>query len=225
MNDETGEKIIPYTFFDDVKTNRMIVQLSYEIVGQQQQIMDKFDFLVIAWTKRWRLKGLFDKNEMTKLQKQIDKSQSTREIEKKILNFKVVRDQTVKNSSEQHNYIVLIDNSDLYQKTIDKIDEWLQILGDSLKSIATKELRQIVEQTIKYNKDLNAEMGSIEQLKVLLKVISEIKDMSMDMEFRIVEVQEQFRVLKMYEYESDEDIQNEVDTPDEQLGRASGVRR
>jgi dynein heavy chain len=32
INDETGEKSIPYTFFDDIKTNRMIVQLSLEIV-------------------------------------------------------------------------------------------------------------------------------------------------------------------------------------------------
>jgi len=70
-----------------------------------------------------------------------------------------------------------------------------------LKAIASKQLRQIIDQTQKYNKDLNAEMNSIELLKILLKVISEIKDISMDMEFKIVEVQEQFRVLKMYEYE------------------------
>lgn len=33
-------------------------------------------------------------------------------------------------------------------------------------------------------------MGAIEQLKSLLNVITEIKNKSMDMEFRIVEVQE-----------------------------------
>jgi hypothetical protein len=33
-------------------------------------------------------------------------------------------------------------------------------------------------------------MQSIELLKILLKVISEIKDISMDMEFKIIEVQE-----------------------------------
>jgi len=46
---------------------------------------------------------------------------------------------------EQNNYIVLIDNTDLVQKTIDKIGEWLTILGESLKAIASKQLRQIVE--------------------------------------------------------------------------------
>jgi len=43
-------------------------------------------------------------------------------------------------------------------------------------------------------------MRGIEQLKQLLNVISEIKNKSMDMEFRIVEVQEQFRILSMYKY-------------------------
>jgi hypothetical protein len=50
-------------------------------------------------------------------------------------------------------------------------------------------------------------MQSIELLKILLKVISEIKDISMDMEFKIVEVQEQFRMLTMYEYEIEPEIQ------------------
>lgn len=46
---------------------------------------------------------------------------------------------------EQNNYIVLIDNSDLHHKTIEKINEWLAILGESLKAIASKQLRQIVD--------------------------------------------------------------------------------
>jgi len=43
-------------------------------------------------------------------------------------------------------------------------------------------------------------------------VISEIKNISMDMEFRIVEVQEQFRVLEMYEYELEEEVKNDNGT-------------
>jgi phenylalanyl-tRNA synthetase alpha subunit len=169
--------------------------------------MDKFGLLVGHWTNR---KGpiykLFDKQEMTKMQKQIDKNQSTKEIEKRIILIKNILQHHLKREKEQNNYIVLIDNSDLHHKTIDKINEWLAILGESLKAIASKQLRQIVEQTNKYNKDLNAEMNSIELLKILLRVISDIKDISMDMEFKIVEVQEQFRVLKMYDYEIEPEI-------------------
>ena len=45
-----------------------------------------------------------------------------------------------------------------------------------------------------------------------MNVITEIKNKSMDMEFRIIEVQEQFRVLKMYNYTVEEETQKEVET-------------
>ena len=43
-------------------------------------------------------------------------------------------------------------------------------------------------------------MGGMEILKILLNTITEIKDSSMEMEFRILEVQESYRLLKNYEY-------------------------
>jgi dynein heavy chain len=77
--------------------------------------------------------------------------------------------------------------------------------------MATSELRAIQKDTLEYDKSLKGEMGDIDQLKALLNVISEIKNKSMDMEFRILEVQEQFRVLKMYKFEINEETQKDVD--------------
>lgn len=84
-------------------------------------------------------------------------------------------------------------------------------MGNSLKALAAKELKSIKTDIENYEKALGGEMGAIEQLKSLLNIITEIKNKSMDMEFRIVEVQEQFRVLDMYEYEIEEDVRKEVD--------------
>lgn len=153
-----------------------------------------------------KIAKLFDKNEMTKLQKQIDKSQSTKMIESHILYYKGLRDFNTMSDNKQYNYLVLIDNTEVKDSVIKKIEEWLSILGESLMAIATKELKAIIDETQNYNKSLNGEMGAIEQLKTLLNVITEIKNKSMDMEFRIVEVQEQFRVLNMYNYEIEESM-------------------
>jgi len=68
-----------------------------------------------------------------------------------------------------------------------------------------------MRETVEYEKNLRGEMGAIEQLKALLNVISEIKNKSMDMEFRIDEVQEQYRVLKMYQYKIDEETTKNVE--------------
>lgn len=68
-----------------------------------------------------------------------------------------------------------------------------------------------MKDTQDYEKALKGEMGDIDQLKQLLNVISDIKNKSMDMELRILEVQEQFRVLSMYDFEIDEESQKDVE--------------
>jgi hypothetical protein len=100
----------------------------------------------------------------------------------------------------------LVDHSEVKKKSLSKVGEWLDTLGNSLKEIATKELNAIIRDTNEYDKQLKAEMGGIDSLKHLLNVISDIKNKSMDMEFRINEVQEQFRILKMYKFPVEEEL-------------------
>ena len=65
-----------------------------------------------------------------------------------------------------------------------------------------------------YEKHLKTEVHGIDGLKHVLNKISEIKNTSMDMEFRINEIVEQYRVLRMYgySYKVDAAIQQQVDT-------------
>ena len=74
---------------------------------------------------------------MSKLQKQIDKSQSTQEIEQKINTLQMSRSIMQQIQNEQQNYIVMINNSELALASISKVDEWLKILGESLNQIDT----------------------------------------------------------------------------------------
>lgn len=55
-------------------------------------------------------------------------------------------------------------------------------------------------------------MGGIESLKSLLHTIGDIKNMSMEMELRITEVIEQFRILEMYKYDVSEEDKKKVDS-------------
>jgi dynein heavy chain len=80
-----------------------------------------------------------------------------------------------------------------------------------LKEIASKELTFIIRDTLEYQRQLSPDIGNIESLKALLNIITEIKNKSMDMEFRINEVQENFRILKMYKFQVEKDLQDQVD--------------
>ena len=64
------------------------------------------------------------------------------------------------------------------------------MLGTILKDMATKELANIIWEIQDYNKSLEDDPGTIDILKKILNVITTIKDKSMEMEFRINDVQE-----------------------------------
>ena len=75
------------------------------------------------------------------------------------------------------------------------------MLGDTLIEMSTKDLNNIVKDINENEKHLKTEVHGIDGLKHVLNIISEIKDTSMDMELRINEAVEQFRVLRMQKYE------------------------
>jgi dynein heavy chain len=191
--------------------NKMISQLHFEIVQYRTQIFDRFEMLNTTWIKRGKFKDMFDKNKLSSITKQLEKMQSTQEIENIIGLFKQTKQNFIAGSNEQSNIIVTIDTSEVKQASIDMVDKWLEAFGEILKKMANTELRDIIRDTQDYEKALKGEMGDIEQLKALLNVISEIKNKSMDMEFRIIEVQEQFRVLRMHDFEIEEETQKDVD--------------
>jgi hypothetical protein len=74
MHEETGEKSIPYTFYEDVMVNPVIIQLNYDLVQARNQVREKFTLFSKGWTKKAQFRILFDKNDMQRLSKQIDKS-------------------------------------------------------------------------------------------------------------------------------------------------------
>ena len=92
-------------------------------------------------------------------------------------------------------FFIIIDNSAVINRNLEKFDDWLNLLGNGLKDLSNKELNAIIKETTDYERLLNQDPSNIEALKYLLNIISEIKNKSMEMEFRISDVQEQFRIL------------------------------
>jgi len=78
-------------------------------------------------------------------------------------------------------------------------------MGVILTTLAKNDLTSITKEIQKFDEDLQRDHTTIEEIKNLLEVIAKIRKTSMDMELRIGEAQEQFRVLKMYKYKVEEE--------------------
>lgn len=70
--------------------------------------------------------------------------------------------------------------------------------GNVLKALGMKELEGIKKEIDDYREQLLVQPKDIEDLKKLLNLIQEIKNMTMNMEFKMSDVTEKFRTLKMY---------------------------
>ena len=142
---DSSEQTIPFTFFDDVNHNPVITALNLEIVQQSQTIEDKFTLHAERFSEQ-RFKAIYDKNEMTKMQKAIEKSASVTTIERKIMGFKILKRVNIKSKSAMiQNFLVLVDYSDVLTNALEKVNEWLASLGKVLTEIAKKELSKVKE--------------------------------------------------------------------------------
>lgn len=70
--------------------------------------------------------------------------------------------------------------------------------ANGLKAWGKRELLQIKKEIDESREKLKHDPKEIDDLKKMLNIISEILNSSMVMEFRIADVTEKFRTLKMY---------------------------
>lgn len=190
VDKDTSEKSIKYTFYDELNQNPVICNLQMEIQTLNMQIQKKFDLQADGFFNQ-SFKMLYDKNELTKMQKQAEKSHSVTVIEKRLLILKKLKKQNIKQKPTHYqNSIVNVDYTDVYSNALDKVGEWWNVLGKILADIAKQTLSAIVKEIKTYQDLLQKPMDGIELIKALLNVIAEIKNTSMDMELKIVEAQE-----------------------------------
>lgn len=81
--------------------------------------------------------------------------------------------------------------------------EWVQAYGNILQRLAQRELELVQKEISTFTEQLSCETpDTLEKLKFVLGVVSQIMSMSMDQEARIVqEVQERYRTLSIHQYE------------------------
>ena len=208
---ETAELYIPFTFFDDINESPMITDISAKIVQAKEDILKKINNSGSNWKKQMEEIRLYDKNEMNKVQKNLDKNPNTTYIDKLLAYYTKIINEIANFPNKYPSYFIIINFQHVKESFTEKGREWLSMLGGKLKEIAVQNLNSITEEIEEYHKLLKISPGDNESLAALLANINKIQDMSMEMEFRITDVQEQFRILNMYNFSVDLELQKRSD--------------
>lgn len=129
---DSAELYIPYTFFDDVNESPIIADISCKIVQAKEDILKKINSSGDKWKKNMHERRLWDKNEMNKLIKQLDKNPSTAFIEKYIAFYKKSKRDIKILPHKSPSYFIVIDFAQVKNKYNAQVDEWLALLGKGL---------------------------------------------------------------------------------------------
>jgi dynein heavy chain, axonemal len=206
-NPETAELYIPFTFFDEVNESPIITDISAKIVQAREDILKKMNSSGQHWKRIMEDFRLYDKNEKSKVLKALDKNHSTSNIDKMLTLYKRIISEISNKPEKYPSYFVITNFKNVKESFIKTAYEWLDMLGKKLQETATKRLNEITEKIEEYHKLLRINPNDNESLATLLSNINKIQDMSMEMEFKITDVQEQFRILKMYEFKLEKEDQ------------------
>ena len=141
VDKDTSEKTIKYTFFDDVNHNPVVTQLSLELVSLTDMIMQKFTMYGERFHDK-SFKTIYDRQSLTKMARTFEKSGSVKDIESRIMRFKLFKRLNIKSKQPQvQNFLVLVDYQAVLSNAYAQVQLWLDALGKVLSDIAVRDLQ------------------------------------------------------------------------------------
>lgn len=145
-----------------------------------------------------RKKHLFDNKNKLAVEKMTDKNPMTTYLELKMSYYRAMIQEFEEIPVYRNAFFIQVNFAKVISKFKNEAHEWLEKHGKVLRTLGLRELQSIQQEISVFKEKLAEEPPRIEELKILLNTIAEIKDMTMMTEFRIFDVQERFRTLQMY---------------------------
>ena len=211
---ESGEEEIYFSFFRELDKHPLIANLIQETFSFTFHVNEKIGNNSKEWSQMYREQKLFDGVHKDKFDKNLEKTPTTKFIERELTNYENTKLSIVrmeKRCAERICYYLMIDNTDIIKSGLTKVQEFIDLLRKKLFDTGKKDLDSINKKMLDFEERLEQEPVNIETLKLLLKDIQLIKSSSMNMELSIAEVQDKFGTLKSHKYSIPKEDQDEVD--------------
>jgi len=198
-----------YTFYQDINANPVIFNIVAEINDIIHKCQERIRLLKNLWQDD-KYKKLWDQKSKSQIDKMSDKNYSTQQIETIMARFKHLIQEFEQQPPIKMADYVIVDYSKVINSFINQAKDWLDRHGNVLRAMGERDLNLIKAEIEAYRVKLEENPSKRETLKELLNVIAEIKNLTMNMEFRIADVQEKFRILKNYNQKVEPTIMEEA---------------
>ncbi|KAK2837261.1 hypothetical protein Q5P01_014473 [Channa striata] len=206
------DESVIFSFFSDVCQYTQINETARMVSNKIRGLLNSVDRHLNHW-KRYR--PLWEKDKTIVNEEFAARKPSCVMYDDKLQFFTRIKHEVM---LEPHfkNYHTLHLNLEPLARTVwETAESWISSLGSLFNKPAKEDLFNLRDEFMQLSTKLKQSPDSLENLKSVLGTISDIKDMSLDVEIRFTDIKERYRTLAMYKVEVGEDELELVATIDQ----------
>ncbi|XP_030593055.1 dynein heavy chain 10, axonemal isoform X2 [Archocentrus centrarchus] len=192
------DELVTISFYSDVWQLPQIKESSMTVSQNIQRLLRSVDQYLYHW-KDYQV--LWEKNKIIVNEKFAARKPSFVKYDDKLQSFTRIKQEVMLEPPFKNEHSIHL-NLELLAHTVGEIAEaWISSLGSLLNKPAKEDLFNLRDELTQLSKKLKQTPDTFDDLKSVLGTISAIRNMSLEVEMRFTNIQEQYRTLGMYKVE------------------------
>ncbi|XP_058491324.1 dynein axonemal heavy chain 10 [Solea solea] len=196
------DELVTFSFYSDVCQHPQVNESAMTVSQNIQRLLLSVDRYLNHW-KRYR--PLWEKNKLISNEKFAERKPSCVMYDDKLQFLSRIRQEVMSEQLFKTDHVIYLNLEPLVHTVQKTVESYISSLGSLLNKPTKEDLFNLRDELMHLSAKLKQSPDTFEDLKSVLSTISDIRDMSLDVEMRIVDIKERYRTLAMYKVEVVED--------------------
>uniref|UniRef100_A0A8B9MLI2 Dynein axonemal heavy chain 10 n=1 Tax=Accipiter nisus TaxID=211598 RepID=A0A8B9MLI2_9AVES len=189
------DEVITFSFYSDVSQNPLIIEQAVLITQNVHKLMASLGKYSNQW-KRYHLLWKLDKD--TVMERLAAENPACVTFDEELQFYMKVAQEVTQQPLIKDEQFIRLQLAPLAYTVQENAKGWVISLGKLLNDSARAELFSLQEEIQRLSQSLKRPPDSLEDLKIVLGTIAEIKGMSFKVELKYLDIWERYRTLAMY---------------------------
>ncbi|ELU10552.1 hypothetical protein CAPTEDRAFT_221643 [Capitella teleta] len=184
-----------FSFFSDISANQEVISLVQTVQANMKNTLTTLTRYLTRWKK---YRGVWKVDKAAAVDKWFQRGPSVVAFDDRLQYFFKIMDEVDTMIMIKDQECVRLHMQPLADAIKQHAKQWITCYGDVLLDSAKTGLNSLKTELDTKSEDLDSTPETLDELKFILRIISEIKEISLQVEIRIQDLQERYRVLDMY---------------------------
>uniref|UniRef100_A0A8B9BUE2 Dynein axonemal heavy chain 10 n=1 Tax=Anser brachyrhynchus TaxID=132585 RepID=A0A8B9BUE2_9AVES len=189
------DEVITFSFYSDISQNPLIIEQAALITQNVHKLLASLSKYLNQW-KRYSFLWELDKG--IAIEKFAAKKPACVTFDEKLQFYMKIAQEVTQQPLIKDEQFIRLQMGPLVYVVEENARDWMISLGKLLNESARQELFSLQEEIERLSQNLQIPPDSLEELKIVLGTIAEIRGMSLKVELKYLDIWERYRTLAMY---------------------------